>query len=172
MSWTRRWTPALTGAAAALGLSAGLMLLALWQALMTAPVPDVPIASPRSTLPVPAPAPATSASMRLAALQANPFRPGRSPAPAGFRMPSDPTVAGPGIRATDALVLIGTVVLPEDRGFALCRLVTEAPRMVRLGERVGDFTLKAVAQGRATFVSVAGASVDLRVAKGGPINAN
>lgn len=53
------------------------------------------------------------------------------------------------------LRLLGTVVNGA-AGFAVCQLATDAPRIVRIGERIGDLTLISVEQARALFRTPSG----------------
>lgn len=78
-------------------------------------------------------------------------------APAGDAQPPAP--------GTEAR-LLGTVVRGSSP-FALCQLPTEAPRIVHLGEQLGDLTLISLDQGRATFRSRNGTQVELSLAKSG-----
>jgi hypothetical protein len=68
--------------------------------------------------------------------------------------------------AAATLTLIGTAVMAGG-GFAMCQWAGEPPKLVRIGERVGGYTLKTVAQGRAVFLSSSGTSMEVRVPKGG-----
>lgn len=103
------------------------------------------------------------------AVAADPFRPDRRPAPTPFRMPGEALASE---RADDQppsqpIVLIGTAVLPDDRGFAMCQVGGEPPRLIRIGESMSGYTLRAVAQGRATFRTRTGQQLDVRVARTG-----
>ena len=70
------------------------------------------------------------------------------------------------------LLLVGTAVLPGNRGFALLQVGAESPKLVRLGEQLGGFTLKSVAQGSATVLTSTGTTLDLTVPKAGSLRAN
>ena len=62
--------------------------------------------------------------------------------------------------------LLGTVVRGSSP-FALCQLPSEAPRIVHLGEQLGDLTLISLDQGHAIFRSRNGKQVELSLAKSG-----
>ncbi|HEV8356840.1 MAG TPA: hypothetical protein VGQ17_08770 [Gemmatimonadales bacterium] len=104
-----------------------------------------------------------------AAISADPFRPDRRPAPVAFRMPGEPAGPGDSERASQPppITLIGTAVQPDGGGFAMCQLGNDPPRLVRLGERLAGYTLRAVGQGRATFRSETGQALEVRVPKTG-----
>jgi hypothetical protein len=101
-----------------------------------------------------------------AAVESNPFRPDRAPAPIAFRMPQEERPAS-APAAPVAVKLVGTAVMPGSTGFAMCQLGNQPPRVVRVGETIGDFTLKAVEQGRARFQTSRGTPVEIQVAKAG-----
>jgi hypothetical protein len=59
-----------------------------------------------------------------------------------------------------AIRLIGTVVL-RSGSFAICQLPADAPRIVHVGERLGELTLIILEPGRAVFQAPKGARLDL-----------
>jgi hypothetical protein len=104
------------------------------------------------------------------AIDQDPFRPERRRPPERFPLPDDPVPdPAPVLAAPDpgAVRLIGTVVMPEGRSFAMCQVAGEPPKLVRLGETVGDLTLRRVDQGLAVFITAGGATVEARVPKAG-----
>lgn len=111
----------------------------------------------------------------VAALESGPFHPERRRPAGRFRLPGDeapvaeappPAEAEP--TAPPAQVqLIGTAVAPGGKSFAMVQLGSEPAKLVRIGEKVGDLTLKQVEQGRAVFLSAAGARVEVNANKAG-----
>lgn len=92
------------------------------------------------------------------ALSRDPFR-------AGGRLPNAWAAAAPPAEtvlpvSVAAIRLLGTVIRPNG-SFALCQLPTDAPRIVRLGEKLGEMTLISIEQGRATFQAPHGGRLDL-----------
>ena len=65
------------------------------------------------------------------------------------------------------VVLLGTVILSDSRGFAMCRDASGITRLVRIGETFAGLTLRSLEQGLATFHSSSGDPVVVRVAKAG-----
>jgi hypothetical protein len=111
-----------------------------------------------------------SAAVIAEAIDSDPFRPERRRPEVRFRLPGEqapPTVTQAGSASAAQLRLIGTVVSPEGGGFAMCQFGAEAPKVVRVGERIGPYALVDVHQGRARFRSEAGEIVDVTVAKAG-----
>lgn len=90
-----------------------------------------------------------------AALVNDPFRRGRELPALAHAAPDTTLPAG-----VVALRLLGTVVRPG-ASFALCQLSAEAPKIVHVGERLGDLKLIQLEQGRAVFQTSHGARLEL-----------
>jgi type II secretory pathway component PulM len=73
------------------------------------------------------------------------------------------TAGGPAKPAAPlpALRLVGTVISPAGRSFAMCQIGTAAPRVVRVGGQIAGYTLHTLARGRAVFASPSGESLEL-----------
>lgn len=101
----------------------------------------------------------------LAAVDKDPFHPGRRRPAVRFRLPSDGRIAtpepAPGVR------VVGTAATAGGGGFAMCAWAGGPPRIVRIGERVGEWTLSKVTPGAAEFRAPTGTTVVVRVAKVG-----
>jgi hypothetical protein len=98
-----------------------------------------------------------------AAVEVDPFSPERE-APS-TRYGSDPgdDSASTEMPAQRALLkLVGTVIDDDGSSFAMCQLGDEQPRAVRVGERIGEYRLRAVRQGAADFAGPDG-PITLRV---------
>ena len=96
-----------------------------------------------------------------AALTRDPFR-------AGGRLPNELAAAAAPETALPVSVaavgLLGTVVRPGG-GFALCQLPGDVPRIVHLGEKLGELTLIALEQGRVVFQAPRGAHLEVTLTK-------
>lgn len=150
--------------------SGGIAGYAFWRAIVLEPLDTAAEGLGMVTIPAPVvPAEADPDALQ-AAVDLDPFHPERRRPPERFRLPDDP-VPEPSqalaARDPEAVRLIGTVVMPEGRSFAMCQFSGEPPKLVRLGETVGDLTLRAVDQGLAVFVTAGGATVEARVPKAG-----
>lgn len=169
MRWDRRWSRPLTAASTAFGAAIVLFGWLAFHSLRREAgepeaqgVPD----GPRYFTPAPVLQRAiVPESLRRIAVEANPFRPDRQPAEVAFRMPADPAVAGPALAASAPISLVGTAVMPGEQSFAMCQLGSEPPRVVRIGGRIGEYTLRTVEQGKATFRSAQGATIEVHVPK-------
>ncbi|HEX6060229.1 MAG TPA: hypothetical protein VFZ11_14565 [Gemmatimonadaceae bacterium] len=78
----------------------------------------------------------------------------------GAPIESRPSVEGP-------VRLLGVVVLPDGRGFAIYQLPSERPRTVHVGESIGGLLLVAVRPGRAVFRAPDGERVELNLSTPG-----
>jgi len=100
----------------------------------------------------------------LAAIDKDPFRPDRHRPASRFRLPGGEAPAM--LAAEPRVQVIGTAVAP-DGGFAMCSWAGAAARIVRVGERIGDWTLSRVTPGAAEFTGAQGATIVVRIAKAG-----
>lgn len=150
----------------ALAAAAVLFGAALWSAVRIAPPPDVDASRPGAPLALDAPA---SDSARggspTVALASDPFSADRSlPGEATADPPESTDTAAPA--PAGEVKLLGTVVRANG-SFALCQLPSDSPRIVHIGERLGDLTLISLDQGRATFRARSGAQVELSLSRPG-----
>ena len=171
----RRGPTATPARVALLGVAAAALLAgwALRDALVLEPLP----AAARAT----APRPAAAAGRRAAlprdylsvAVESAPFHPLRQPPGERFRMPGeeipipveDATAPPPAPAAT--LRLLGTMLLPEGGGMAMVQAGGAPPRLVRIGETVGEWTLQSVGRRTASFVDPSGARTQIDVPEPG-----
>ena len=149
-------------------VSAALALWTLHRALSIEPEPARTAPQSAAAGAVPSPAPGISPATLSAAVRKAPFRAERTPPTRPFRLPGEPlATAAPGDTARSTFQLIGTAVLTGGGGFAMCQFGDAAPKLVRIGERIGELTLTKVAQGRAVFADPGGRRTELRVPKAG-----
>lgn len=90
-----------------------------------------------------------------AAVDADPFNPARQRPTEVYMLPNELVVPAATPQAEQVRVL-GTVVNTAGSGFAMCQLGSEPPTIVRVGEKIGAYTLKRVVRGSATFAGPAG----------------
>jgi hypothetical protein len=104
------------------------------------------------------------------ALDADPFRADRRRPLARYRLPGEPVPGRDTVVAVRSNVqLLGTVIGLDGASFAMCQSGNAPPRSLRVGQMIGDLTLKQIQQGGAMFVTPAGEQLELRVRKaGGP----
>lgn len=135
-------------------------------AMRAAPIPMAPhttIASLDQTARAPLPAPADIQS----AVEGDLFSPDRSAPSTPYRMPGErDQSATPAVEPLKPQVL-GTVVATDGRSFATVQLGDASPVLVHVGDKVGDWIVKAIGRGKLTVVTVGGARADLSMAKPG-----
>ena len=155
---------------AALSTALALLGWTLWRALRIDDVRPAVAASDAGAGTAPdAPARESYSSDRVIATVAkDPFHPDRRRPAVRFRLPSDARIATP-VSAPGApgVRVVGTAASPGGGGFAMCAWAGGPPRIVRIGERVGDWTLSKVTPGAAEFRAPTGTTVVVRVAKAG-----
>jgi hypothetical protein len=155
-------------ALAALVTSAGLALWSLGKAVDLDQLSSVAAAA---SVPEPAGAghrlPLASAELEKA-VGKDPFHPERRRPAVRFQLPGEePPDSGKAGATPAAFKLIGTATMSEGRGFAMCQWGADPPKLVRIGESVGDLTLKAVQPGRAVFLTTGGKRYEVQVPKAG-----
>src|SRR5207249_9602314 len=90
------------------------------------------------------------------------FSADRAAPSAPYRMPGEPDphskVAAP---ESPKPVVLGTAVSPDGRNFATVVVADSAARMVRVGDRIGEYIVRSIERGRVAFVTPAGRRVDV-----------
>ena len=171
-SWRTLATPAglLLAANVLLAAACGAAAVTIWRAVHLDAMPAAvsPAPAPRgvgATLALHVPATADSD-----ALDNDPFSADRLLPERGDAAVDEPAVVAanaPPPISPDAVRLIGTVVLPGTRSFAVYQLPSEVPKTVRVGESVGNLRLEAVMPGSAVFRAAGGARVEIHLIKPG-----
>jgi hypothetical protein len=59
------------------------------------------------------------------------------------------------------------VVASDGRSFATVQLGNDRPTLVHVGDKIGEWAVKAILRGKVTLVSAAGSRVDVTVPKPG-----
>jgi hypothetical protein len=157
----RYWSTGMRASVVLAVVSAGVMARSLVRAVLLAPLPR-PSAS-RAAEPEQSPGGTDrkSSALAAAAVEHDPFRPERTRPAERFRLPGERAPEAAVQAAPSVIRLIGTAVI-GDGGFAMCQRGVEAPKLVRVGEKFGDLTLRTVHQGRAIFRAADGSAVELK----------
>jgi len=164
----RRRAPGGLALVSTVALAAASLLFAatLWSALRVAPPPRIDSFPRNAALALDDLLPgAQRDTASPATLASDPFSPDRAlpgETEADPPAPPDTTLSA----AADDIRLLGTVV-HGSTPFALCQLSSDAPRIVHVGEQLGDLTLISLDQGRATFRARTGTQVELSLSKPG-----
>lgn len=158
--------PAVRVSAAALLLASAAATRSLIRALRATPLPDVPPASVASIEQIaraPLPAPADI----QAAVESDVFAPDRAAPSLPYRLPGERDQSDtPAVEPMKPQVL-GTAVATDGRSFATMQLGDASPVLVHIGEKIGDWTVKAIGRGKVTLVTAGGSRADLSVTKPG-----
>jgi hypothetical protein len=170
MPWLVR-ARAVRVSAAACGVAALLLAWTLWRVTRVEPPPAIalPPVDPAAATRPPWVA-AYGLERVLTAVGKDPFHPARHRPGQRFHAPADQAVLA--ARHADqqtsanAVRLIGTAAGTNGGGFAMCTWQGNTPRIVRVGEQLGGWTLKKVTPGTAEFATPRG-TVLVRVAKVG-----
>ena len=64
-------------------------------------------------------------------------------------------------------VVLGTAVATDGRSFATVQLGDASPTLVRVGDKIGEWVVKAIERGKVVLVSTTGTRADLTVPKPG-----
>lgn len=168
MRWLVR-DPRIQASGAGLLAAMALVVASGWRAVRHQPI-SVPPTDRVAAIPAADPTLASGYSLArvMDAVDKDPFHPARRRPGKRFQLPGD--LAAMAARQHDSdqssVRLIGTAVNGNGGGFAMCALQGGTPRIVRVGEHVGQWTLTKVTPGAAEFATPAG-SVVIRVPKPG-----
>lgn len=158
--------PSVRVALAALTLSGAIALWTLVRAVRLEPVPDAPAPAfaSASDLPVRAAGPATNIG---AAVEKDLFSPDRSAPPERYRVPGEADPTAVVHVEVPRPVVLGTAVSGTGRSFATCQMPDGQPIIVRVGDRIGEYTVKAIERGRVVFTTAQGTTLEVPALKPG-----
>jgi type IV pilus biogenesis protein PilP len=95
------------------------------------------------------------------------FQPDRSALPSRYRMPGESAPdATPAAEAPRPAVL-GTVLSTDGSNFATCQLPGGRPTLVRVGDRLGDYTVTSIGRDVVTFKTAGGATIEVTTKRPG-----
>jgi hypothetical protein len=96
------------------------------------------------------------------------FAVGRSAPDVPYRMPGEARPDDRPIAEPMRPTVVGTVVATDGRSFALMQFGNDRPTLVHVGDKIGEWSVKAIGRGKVTLVGPAtGARVDVTVPKSG-----
>lgn len=158
--------PFIRSTVALLAISAALVLVTLTRAIRITPVEasqgQATAALVRSTSTPPVP------EIDIDAIGANDiFQPGRAALQYRYRMPGETAPDDtPAVEPTKPVVL-GTVISTDGSHFATCQLPGGRPTVVRVGDRLGDYTVTAIERSKVVFRNAAGRLIEVLVNRPG-----
>ena len=158
----REWTGT-TGGRASLVLLAASTGVALWtlvHAVRIAPVPELPEAQFPGGGVLAAAAPARAVDVD-AAVETDPFAADRSAPERAYRAPGEESGdAAPKADVVEPVVL-GTAVSDAVRSFATVQLGDGHAVIMRVGGRIGEYTIKSIERGHVVFTTPSGKKLDI-----------
>ncbi|MFI5230532.1 MAG: hypothetical protein ACHQWU_15785 [Gemmatimonadales bacterium] len=128
--------------------------------------------------PLPDPPPARVASLGGArgvrpptdvqsAVENDVFSPDRSAPSAPYRMPGESAPSDTPVAEPTKPAVLGTVVATDGRSFATVQLAGQSPTLVHVGDKIGEWMVRAIERGKVVLVSSAGTRADVTVSKPG-----
>jgi hypothetical protein len=166
MSTLRDWTASTPMRAALAGCGAALLLCG-WSArnaLHFNPVVAAPatISVVAGALDSPAPAPSVNVGM---AIDADLFAPDRKAPAARYRMPGE--AAPKSVEEPPQPIVLGTAIAADGTSFATCQFQSPRLLMVRVGDKIADYTVKSIERGRVVFATPAGKTFEVLAPRAG-----
>ena len=162
-AWIR--TPAMRAAIVLLIVATATVGWTLVHALRADPLPDAPPSS-NGTEPIRRAVPPGPADVQ-AAVENDLFSSDRSAPSAPYRMPgAKPTEVKQAAEPPKPAVL-GTGVANDGKSFATLQLGEDRPTLVHVGDKIGEWVVRAIDRGKVTIINSSGGRADLVVPKPG-----
>jgi hypothetical protein len=102
-----------------------------------------------------------------AAFAADLFSPDRSAPATRYRMPGEPSAVTSPATAPVHPIVLGTATSVDGTRFATCQYQSDRLLMVRVGDRIADYTVKSIDRGRVVFNGPGGSSFEVVAPKPG-----
>ena len=158
-------SPAVRVSAAAVVVALGVTVRSVARAMRDAPIPPAPPTTIASLDRIARAAPPAPGDIQ-AAVENDLFATDRAAPSAPYRMPGErDRTDAPAVEPMKPQVL-GTAVATNGRSFATMQLGDASPVLVHVGDKIGEWTVKAIGRGKVTLVT-GGARADLSVPKPG-----
>jgi hypothetical protein len=136
------------------------------QALRVQPLPDVPPTTLASLENIKGTGAAPAMDVQ-AAVENDLFSAERTAPEAPYRMPGEHAPEDKPVIEPMKPIVLGTVVATDGRSFATLQLGDARPTLVHVGDKIGEWAVKAIVRGKVTLVSTSGARIDVTVPKPG-----
>jgi hypothetical protein len=158
-------TPAMRAALMLLIVAMATVAWTLVHALRAEPLPDTPpsasAAEPIRRTVAPSPADVQ------AAVESDLFASDRSAPSAPYRLPGEKSPEVRQAAEPPKPVVLGTAVSNDGKSFATLQLGEDRPTLVHVGDKIGEWVVKAIDRGKVTIINSSGGRADLVVPKPG-----
>jgi hypothetical protein len=156
------------GLRAAIGLLAVSVLTLAWTLVNALRVEAIPDAPPATVASLQGTHTQKRARTDIANIVENDlFSADRSAPDVAYRMPGDPDPNEKPAAMPEKPVLLGTGIATDHRNFATVQLGGDRPTLVRVGDKIGQWVVRAIERGKITLVTATGAKVDISVPRPG-----
>jgi type IV pilus biogenesis protein PilP len=91
----------------------------------------------------------------------------RSAPDAPYRMPGEPDPNAKAAPQPDKPIVLGTAVATDGRHFATLQMRDGRPTLVRVGDKIGEWTVRAIERGKVVLVSTGGIRAEIAVTNPG-----
>jgi hypothetical protein len=162
-AWTK--TPAMRTSIALMVFAAATLAWTTAHALHADPLPE-PAPSSRSVGPIKRAAPPAPADVQ-AAVENDLFASDRSAPSAPYRMPGEKSPEVKQAAEPPKPIVLGTVVANDGKSFATLQLGDTHPTLLHVGDKIGEWVVKAIDRGKVTIMNSSGTRADLVVPKPG-----
>ena len=136
------------------------------QALRVEALPDVPPTTLASLESIKTTSAAPAMDVQ-AAVENDLFSADRTAPVAPYRMPGEHAPEDKPVVEPMKPIVLGTVVATDGRSFATVQLGDARPTLVHVGDKIGEWAVKAIVRGKVTLVSTSGTRIDVTVPKPG-----
>jgi hypothetical protein len=163
----RAWlkTPAMRGALVLLLVSIATVAWTLVHAVRAEALPETPPSS-NGTEPIKRAIPPGPADVQ-AAIESDLFSSDRSAPSAPYRLPGEKSHEVKQAAEPPKPVVLGTAVANDGKSFATLQLGEDRPTLVHVGDKIGEWVVKAIDRGKVTIINSSGGRADLVVPKPG-----
>ena len=167
MSNVQAWmkTPAMRSAIVLLLVAIATVAWTLVHAVRAEPLPETPPSS-SGTGPIKRAVPPGPADVQ-AAVESDLFSSDRSAPSAPYRMPGEKTPEVKQAAEPPKPIVLGTAVANDGKSFATLQLGDNRPTLVHVGDKIGEWVVKAIDRGKVTIINSSGGRADLVVPKPG-----
>jgi hypothetical protein len=162
----RAWmkTPAMRGAIVLLLIAMATVAWTLVHAVRADPLPQSPPSN--GVEPIKRSVPPGPADVQ-AAVESDLFASDRSAPSAPYRLPGEKSPEVKQAAEPPKPVVLGTAVANDGKSFATLQLGDDRPTLVHVGDKIGDWVVKAIDRGKVTIINTSGGRADLVVPKPG-----